>query len=150
MSKKKRKPQKAPAPFEDRLQRCWDRKDWATFVTLYMRTPREKAEAAPAGRFFGAALYNCMTTALFTERNIAGACTAAEIILKEKSSKVLRNCARTVFDFRRLRDEGFAPLEALERGGRMPPAYDRLRRGMESLVKEKLKKKKSGSGALLE
>ena len=73
MSKKKTKSKHPPASFEVRLQRCWDRQDWAAFVSLYVSSPREKAVNAPAGRYFGAAVYNSMTTALFTEKNVESA-----------------------------------------------------------------------------
>lgn len=150
MSKKKTKSKHPPASFEVRLQRCWDRQDWAAFVSLYVSSPREKAVNAPAGRYFGAAVYNSMTTALFTEKNVESATLAAETILKEEMPAVMRNCARTVLDFQRLQNQGFAPLEQLEKGKKMPPPYDRLRHEMESLVNEHLKECRNGPASLLE
>ena len=138
------------APFEERLSLCWRRGDWAAFVTLYLREPRERAEAAPAARFWGAALYNCLTTALFVEKDLLSAKMAAQTILKENVSPVLRDCARTAADFCSMKDEGIGrPLDPLEQDAPLPQPYARLRGELEALLKAWDRKRKSGPAALL-
>ncbi|MDR1978805.1 MAG: hypothetical protein LBQ42_08730 [Synergistaceae bacterium] len=141
MSKKKdkKKPQQNFS-LKERLEKHWNNRNWGAFVSLFLRD-REASMRTPWASQWDNALYNCLTNALFVEKDIGSARMAHDLIRAESGiaglSPLLCDCADVASDFLSAYDNGVlvepSPLLAETN---LPSPYSALREGFASWAKE--------------
>jgi hypothetical protein len=150
MSKKNKKKPQQNLSLKDRLAKHWNNNHWGAFLSLYARD-KEASMRTPWAERWQEALYNCLTDALFAEKNFQIAEMALDLIRGEGEaiSPRLRDCAGVAADFLYARQKGFpAAPYPLKKGADLPPLYAALRARFVSLVSAAAKEKKSSkSGA---
>ena len=145
MSKKNKKKPQQNLSLKDRLGKHWNNRNWGSFISLYTRD-KAASTRSPWAAHWQEALFNCLTEALFVEKNFQLAKTTLDLIREEgkEFSSGLRDCASVAADFLRARQNGFpaapCPLENKEN---LPPLYASLRGKFASLVSAAAKGKKS-------
>ena len=144
MSKKdKRKPQQNLS-LKERLEKHWNNRNWAAFVSLFMRD-RGASMRTPWASQWDNALYNCLTNAFFVEKDFKSAEMVLYLIRSERGisgvSPLLCDCADVVSDFLQARESGIAvkPSRLLAEAN-LPPSYLLLRQEFASFASVKIKK----------
>lgn len=135
MAKKKGKPVPRNLSLRDRLAGHWENGKWENFVALYLRD-REASDRTPWAERLGDALYNCLTKALFVQRDTVAAPEFAVILRTEaaagRAPAVLGDCARVALDFLTIRKNPLTTVAPLADEAALPQPYARLRAALAS------------------
>ncbi|MDR3264773.1 MAG: hypothetical protein LBT15_02060 [Synergistaceae bacterium] len=143
MSKKK-KPQQNLS-LKERLEKHWNSRKWDAFISLFLRN-REASMRTPWVERWPDAVYNCLTNALFVDRNFQSAEMAVDLVRGEGEllSPWLHDCADVASDFLAARKNAFLTAPSpLRDEANLPSPYAPLRGGYASLVATDAKARKS-------
>ncbi|MDR0882163.1 MAG: hypothetical protein LBP55_06440 [Candidatus Adiutrix sp.] len=110
MAKKSRKNKNSPPrnlSLGERLSGHWRAGKWESFVALYLRN-RAASDITQGAPLFADALHNCLTRALFINRDFETVQEFAGLMLAEDGSgsewEARRDCARVALDFTSMRN----------------------------------------------
>ncbi|MDR2137434.1 MAG: hypothetical protein LBO68_04015, partial [Synergistaceae bacterium] len=131
MSKKNKKKPQQNLSLKERLAKHWDNRKWDIFVSLFMRD-REASIRTPWASRWDDALYNCLTAALFVDKDLQNAAMTLDVIRAEQKisglSPLLCDCADVASDFLNAdKVASWKPSPLLNEAG-LPPSYAFLRR----------------------
>jgi hypothetical protein len=144
MSKKDKKKPQQNLSLKERLEKHWNNRNWAAFVSLFLRD-REASMRTPWAPRWDDALYNCLTNAFFVEKDFKSVEMVLDLVRAERGisgvSPLLCDCADVVSDFLRTRESGIvAKPSRLLAEANLPSSYLVLRRGLASFASVKIKK----------
>ncbi|MDR3230007.1 MAG: hypothetical protein LBT65_01085, partial [Synergistaceae bacterium] len=154
MSKKKGKKPQQNLSLKDRLEKHWNNRKWDAFVSLYMRDTEASMRTRWADHWQDA-LYNCLTSALFVDRDFRSVEMALDLIRREgeRFSPDLHDCADVASDFLTARKNArFTDPTPLREEATLPSPYASLRGDLASLAvaSRARKSKKNETVALVE
>jgi hypothetical protein len=136
MSKKNKKKPQQNLYLKDRLAKHWDNRKWDIFVSLFMRD-REASMRTPWAARWDDALYNCLTAALFVDKDMANVEMTLDIVRGEQKlsglSPLLCDCADVASDFLNAHKTGMRKASPLLNEKGLPPSYAILRRELTAL-----------------
>ncbi|MDR1621259.1 MAG: hypothetical protein LBS00_02665, partial [Synergistaceae bacterium] len=144
MSKKDKKKPQQNLSLKERLEKHWNNRNWAAFVSLFLRD-RGASMRTPWASRWDDALYNCLTNALFVEKDLKSVAMALELVREERGisgvSPLLCDCADVASDFLNIYQSGVVskPSPLLAEAG-LPSSYSALRGELVSLAATKTKK----------
>ncbi|MDR2179916.1 MAG: hypothetical protein LBP21_06385 [Synergistaceae bacterium] len=153
MSKKNKKKLQQNLSLKERLEKHWNNRNWFAFVSLFTRD-REASMRTPWASRWDDALYNCLTSALFLEKDFKNVEMTLDLIRAEGGkggvSPLLCDCADVASDFMRARESGVVskPSKLLAETN-LPSPYLALRRDLASAASSKRKKSSSETEALV-
>ncbi|MDR1947583.1 MAG: hypothetical protein LBQ51_10530 [Desulfovibrio sp.] len=143
MAKKKKKPVQRNLSLKERLAGHWQAAKWETFAALYLRDP-EASSRTPWVQRWPDVLYNCLTKALFINRDLHSAREFASRLLNETGSAAKADIARVALDFLNMRADASTRLSPLVAEEQLPVPWRELR---SALSRAASKPKKRGRHA---
>ncbi|MDR1873912.1 MAG: hypothetical protein LBQ90_02705 [Synergistaceae bacterium] len=153
MSKKNKKKPQQNLSLKDRLGKHWNNRNWGAFVSLYTRD-REASMRTPWAERWQDALYNCLTSSFFVEKDFQVVEMTLDVIRGEgdELSPGLCDCADVVSDFMTARKTAvLTEPSPLRKAMSLPLPYRCLRQEFAALVSaaSKVRKSKKDEAVLL-
>jgi hypothetical protein len=144
MSKKDKKKLQQNLSLKERLEKHWNNRNWAAFVSLFLRDREASMRTTWASRWDDG-LYNCLTNAFFVEKDFDSVKMVLDLIRSERGisgvSPLLCDCMDVVSDFLQTWEGGAVPKPSrLLAEANLPSSYLVLRRELASLSSLRIKK----------
>ncbi|MDR1378666.1 MAG: hypothetical protein LBJ36_06390 [Synergistaceae bacterium] len=140
MSKKNKKKPQQNLSLKERLSKHWDNRKWDIFVSLFARDREASMRTSWAARW-NDALYNCLTAALFVDKDLVSVKMTLDVVRAEQKlaglSPLLCDCADVASDFLIAHKTGSWEKSPLLNEADLPPSYAFLRRELVSMASTK-------------
>jgi hypothetical protein len=144
MAKKKKKPVPRNLSLKERLAGHWQAAKWEAFAALYLRDP-EASSRTPWAQRWPDVLCNCLTKALFINRDPHSVHEFASRLLNETGDAAKADIARVALDFLSMRADASTGLSPLVAEEQLPAPWRELR---SALFQAASKPKKRGRRTL--